>query len=87
MSRGPHAGHRERARRGVGEADAEGVGAVGDVVGRIRMAFGRAEHDGRAVRQIARALDATSPRPRPRSRSRGSSRSRRNGSETQRAAR
>ena len=42
MSCGAHAGRAERARRGVGEADAEDVGPVRDVVGRIRMAFGAA---------------------------------------------
>ena len=44
------AGHAERARRGVGEPDAERVGTVRDVVGRRRMSFRGAEHDRGRVR-------------------------------------
>ena len=40
MSCGRTPAMRERARRGVAEADVERVGAVGDVVGGIRVALG-----------------------------------------------
>ena len=82
MSCGLHAGTLERARRGVAEADAERVGAVGDVVGGVGVAFGAGEDDRGRVREVARMLGRRHDRRPPRSRSRRSSRAVRNGSLT-----
>ncbi len=52
----PDTGHRQRLRCGEAETNAKQVGATGDVVGRVGVSFGDAEHDHGHVDKVARPL-------------------------------